>query len=96
MLMTCLIPVPRENEMKCERVLKLKLDEAIDYFSGRKWKLFAPLHIDEGRLLKLEVPISQSESFVVELVFDEGEFLNEAVRALKAAGWIEQETRTVP
>jgi hypothetical protein len=82
--------------MKCERVLNLKLDEAIDYFSGRKWKLFALLDIEDGRLLKLEIPISQSESFVAELVFDEGELLDAATSALKAAGWIEQEIRTVP
>lgn len=82
--------------MKLERVLKLKLDEAIDFFGGRKWKLFQLIDLQEGKLLKLEVPIGQTESYVVELPFDEGEFLNEAIRTLKANGWIQQETRTVP
>jgi len=74
--------------MKLERVLKLKLDEAIDFFGGRKWKLFQLIDLQEGRLLKLEVPIGQTESYVVELPFDEGEFLNEAIRVLKANGWM--------
>jgi hypothetical protein len=82
--------------MKMERVLKLKLDEAIDFFGGRKWKLFQLIDLEHGRLLKLEVPTGQTESYVVELLFDEGEFLNEAIRTLKANGWIQQETRTVP
>lgn len=82
--------------MKLERILKLKLDEAIDFFSGRKWKLFQLVDLEQGRLLKLEIPVSQSESYVVEFVFDEGRFLDEAIRALKAAGWIEQEVRSVP
>jgi hypothetical protein len=82
--------------MKLERVLKLKLDEAIDFFGGRKWKLFQLVDLKEGRLLKLEVPIGQTESYTVEFVFDEGKFLDEAVNALKANGWIQQETRTVP
>lgn len=82
--------------MKLERVLKLRLDETIDFFGGRKWKLFQIIDFQQGRLLKLEVPIGQTESYVVELPFDEGEFLNEAVGTLKANGWIQQETRTVP
>lgn len=82
--------------MKLERVLRLKLDEAIHFFGGRKWKLFQLIDLQPGRLLKLEVPIGQTESYVVELVFDEGEFLDEAVRTLRANGWIQQETRTVP
>lgn len=82
--------------MKRERVLKLKLDETIDYFSARKWKLFQLLDAEQGKLLKLEVPTSENESYVVEFAFDEGQFLTEAIRALKATGWIEQETRSVP
>ena len=82
--------------MKRERVFKLKLDEAIDYFSARKWKLFQFLDVEQGRLLKLEIPTSENESYVVEFAFDESQFLTEAIRALKATGWIEQETRTVP
>jgi hypothetical protein len=88
--------------MKLERVLKLKLDEAIDFFGGRKWKLFQLVDSDLGRLLKLEVPVGRGESYAVELVFDEGEFLDEAIRALRALralranGWIQQETQTVP
>lgn len=46
--------------------------------------------------MKLEVPVSQFESYVVELVYSDGHFLEEALVALRAAGWIEQETRTVP
>ncbi len=82
--------------MKLERVLKLKLDEAVDFFSGRKWKLFQLIDLEQRRLLKLEVPVSQGESYVVELVLDEGRFLEEGTTALRANGWIEQETRTVP
>lgn len=82
--------------MKRERVLKLKLDEALDYFSARKWKLFQFLHVEHGTLLKLEVPVSEAESYVVEFAYDDGHFLEEALVALRAAGWIEQETRTVP
>jgi len=82
--------------MKRERVLKLKLDEALDYFGGRKWKLFQFSNVEHGTLLKLEVPVSQFESYVVELVYSDGHFLEEALEALRAAGWIEQETRTVP
>jgi hypothetical protein len=82
--------------MKLERVLKLKLDEAIDFFGGRKWKLFQIIDVQQHKVLKLEVPTGLTESYVVELPFAEGEFLDEAVRALKASGWIQQETRTVP
>lgn len=82
--------------MKLERVLKLRLDEAIDFFGGRKWKLFQITDFQQGRLLKLEVPIGQTESYVVELVFDEERFLDKAIVTLKANSWIQQETRTVP
>jgi hypothetical protein len=82
--------------VKLERVLKLRLDEAIDFFGGRKWKLFQITDFQQGRLLKLEVPIGQTESYVVELVFDEERFLDKAIVTLKANSWIQQETRTVP
>jgi hypothetical protein len=82
--------------MRRERILKLKLDQALESFSGRKWKLFQLLDLEHGRLLKLEVPVSEGESYVVELVYSDGHFLEEALVALRAAGWIEQETRTVP
>lgn len=82
--------------MKLERVLKLRLDEAIEFFGGRKWKMFQLIDLEHGRLLKLEIPIGQTESYVVDLTVDEGEFLNEAIRTLKANGWIQQERRTVP
>ncbi len=82
--------------MTREKILKLKLDQAIEYFVGRQWKLFQLLDHEHGRLLKLEVHVSESESYVVELVYSDGHFLEEALVALRAAGWIEQETRTVP
>lgn len=82
--------------MRRERILKLKLDQAVECFSGRKWKLFQFVNLERGTLLKLEVPISEFESYVVELVYTDGHFLEEALVALRAAGWIEQETRTVP
>jgi hypothetical protein len=82
--------------MKLERVLKVKLDEAIELFGGRKWKLFKVADLEQGGLLELEVPIGQTESYVVDLIFDEGILLDEAVRVLKANGWVQQDTRTVP
>ncbi len=82
--------------MRRERILKLELDEAVNYFSGRKWKLFQILDNEHGQLLTFEVPVSESESYFVELRFNEKPFFEESIRALKADGWIEQEIRMVP
>jgi len=75
-----------------ERVLSLRLREAVKLFELTKWK-FYEVDEDEG-LVRVEVPRSTGETFVVELPYKENQnVLEEVTKALREAGFIRQTIR---
>jgi len=77
-----------------ERVLKrLSLERAIELLSSRKWNFF---QVREGdKLIRLEAPVGNTESYVVELPYQDASELSEMVRKLVQHGFLEQEVRVV-
>lgn len=75
-----------------ERVLSLSLKEAVQLFESTKWKFF---QVDEENgIVRVEVPRSSGESFVVELPYDGDQKTLEGVtKSLRKADFIRQTIR---
>lgn len=72
-----------------ERHLKITVEEAISDFTGIKWKFYEK----REREIRIEVPRTDCERFVVELDFNKDDELAAAEKKLRDAGFILQEIR---
>jgi len=81
-------PIFNRSKMR-ERHLKITVEDAIAAFTGLKWKFYEK----REREIRVEVPRTDSERFVVELCFNKDDELAAAEKKLKAAGFIPQEIR---
>jgi len=77
-----------------ERVLKLDLARTVEIFSTRRWVFYI---VDRDRqLVKVEVPISDSERWVVELPYDDEGELTGIVKELDDHRFVGSTIRFVP
>lgn len=75
-----------------ERVLSLSLRDAVQLFELTKWK-FYEVDEDDG-FVRVEVPRSTGETFVVELPYKGNQaVLEDVTRTLRQAGFIRQTIR---
>jgi len=72
-----------------ERHLKIELEDAVEAFTPLRWKFYEVKDL----AIRLEVPRTDAERFVVELVFQDEEALKAAVARLQEEGFIRQEIK---
>jgi len=75
-----------------ERILYISLKEAVQLFESTKWKFY---EVDEEEeFVRVEVPRSSGETFVVELPYKGSQtILDGATKTLGDAGFIRQTVR---
>jgi len=72
-----------------ERHLKIGVEDAVEAFQTLRWKFYEV----EGLRLRIEVPRTDAERFVVEIVYQDEEALKAAVARLGDQGFIRQEIK---
>jgi len=75
-----------------ERVLALCLKDAVMLFGGHKWKFYEDE--EEEKRIKIEIPRSSQESYVIELPYGNNDALRkDMIQGLNEGGFIQQTIR---